>query len=131
VHGTDPGDCQESDDSLRDHRKVNSHGIALLDAHLLKDERDPADFSQQLAIGDGTALTWLVRFVDNGWLVGIFECMTVDTVVRSVQSSLDKPRVVTVGQRSAVNGLEVLLKGQQLPRKLAPESVWVFNGLFV
>jgi hypothetical protein len=47
-----------------------------------------ADFAQELGKGNGAALAGLVSLVDDGWLVWIFESMTVNAVVRGIEPAL-------------------------------------------
>ena len=53
------------------------------------------------------AITSIVSLVDDGGLVGVFEGVTVDTVVRCVQLALDKPGIVTMLEAASMDGLEV------------------------
>ena len=55
-----------------------------------------ADFAQELAIGNGASLARLVSLVDDGWLVWIFESMTVNAVVRGIEAALQEPRDITI-----------------------------------
>jgi hypothetical protein len=131
VHGSDTCASQESDQRLWNHGKVESDGVALLDAHLGEDPRQAGDFSQELAVGDGAALALLIGFVDDGGLVRVLDGVAVDAVVGSIEATLDEPCSVTTGEGSRADGLEVPLPGEEIACHLAPELVGLGDGLLV
>lgn len=98
MDSTNAGDGQKSNDSLRNHGQVDRHGVTLLHTHLLQDPGGPANLTKQLTVGEVAALIWLVGLVNDGHTVWILGCMTIDTVVRGVQSALQKVGVVAVLQ---------------------------------
>ena len=57
--------------------------------------------------------------------------MTIYTVVCGIEAALQEPCDVTVCERTAFCGLEVLLEGEKFSGELAPELIWIFDGLFV
>jgi hypothetical protein len=65
VNGTDTSAGKESGNSMPSHGHVDGDCVTLLDPHALEDVGYAANFTQQLSIGDFTALTRLVCLVDN------------------------------------------------------------------
>jgi hypothetical protein len=57
--------------------------------------------------------------------------MTIDAVVAGIKLALDKPRIVAIKERSAVNGVEIATPAQEFTRGAAPELVGLGNGFFV
>jgi hypothetical protein len=81
VHGTNTDTGHESDDGLGNHRKVDSNGVALADAHLLENPGGTRDLSEELSVGDIATLGGLVGLINDGNTIGVLKSMTVDTVV--------------------------------------------------
>jgi len=131
VDSTNTGASKESNESLRNHRKVDGNGVTLLDTLLLESPGNAGNLTQKLSVCDGAALAGLIGLVDNGGLVGVFESMTVDTVERGVQTTLNEPGNVTVDERTGAGGLEVLVEGEELAGHASPEGVGITDGLFV
>ena len=77
---------------FRDHRQVNRHAVALLNALCLENIGHAADLFVQLTIGDVARLfcgnIWLP---DNRNLIATFFQMTVDTIAADVQLAIGEP----------------------------------------
>ena len=131
VNGSDTGNGEEGNDGLRNHRKVDSNGVTLLDTLLLQGPGDTGDLTQQFTVGDGATLIGLVGLVDDGDLVGVLDGVTVDTVEGSVQATLNEPSNVTVLEGTVAGSLEVLVEGKVLTGHAGPEGVGAANGLIV
>jgi hypothetical protein len=131
VDSTDSGASEDGNDGLGNHGQVNGNGIALSDTHLLEDPGGPGHFPQELAICDVAAIGGVVGFVDDGDSVRVCVGVSVDAVVGSIQLALDKPSVVSVFERAAVDGLEVAGPAEKLASFAAPELVWLCDGLLV
>jgi len=87
--------------------------------------------AQKLAICDGAALTWLVSFVDDGWLVGILDRMAIDTVVGGIKAASKKPGDIAIVQGPIPDGGEIFLESEKFACKLAPELVRVSDRFLV
>jgi len=131
VDGTNTRASKECNDSLGNHGQVNTNGITLLDTTLLQSPSHTGDFPQQLAICDGAALVGLVGLVDDGDLIRVLQSVTIDTVERSVQLTLDEPGIIAIGQRAVVGGLEIFVESEHLTGHTSPESVGTADGLLV
>ena len=81
VQGADTCAGEEGDDCFWNHGEVDGDGVTLLHAHLLQHPRELADFAEELAVADGSALALLVCLVDDGGLVGVLGGVSVDAVV--------------------------------------------------
>ena len=114
VHGTNTCAGQERDDSLGNHRQVESNSVTLLDTHLLEGVCELGDLAEELSVCDDAAIACIVGLVDDGGLVGVLEGVAVDAVVRRVQLALDEPCIVAVLEATGVNCLEIALPREQL-----------------
>ena len=65
MDGADTRACKEGCDCLPCHREIDRDSVALLNAEILEDIRDTADFAKKLSIGDVAAFIWFVCFVDD------------------------------------------------------------------
>ena len=68
VHGADTRACEECGDCLPCHGEIDRDCVALLNAEILEDIRDAADFAEKLCVCDVASFVWLVCFVDDGGL---------------------------------------------------------------
>ena len=68
VRGADPGTGQRRDDQLGDHRHVDRHDVALLDAQALEHVGELADLAEQVLVAEHPALAGLA-LPDQGGLV--------------------------------------------------------------
>jgi hypothetical protein len=57
--------------------------------------------------------------------------MAVHTIEAGIQPAPQKPRIITIGKGSVVNGMKVFIPAQQFSSELGPELVGVLNGLFI
>lgn len=96
VHGTDTNAGQECHEGFRDHRQVDRDGVTLAHTEGLQHPGELRDLAQQLAVGDGAALTGLIGLVDDGRLVGVLDGMAVDAVIGGVQTATKEPGVVAM-----------------------------------
>lgn len=131
VDSTDTGDGKECNDSLWNHRKVDSNGVSLLDAHLLQGKGKTADITEELPVGDSTTICWLISLVDDGNLVWVLEGVSIDSVVTGIESTLVEPGNITVLEGTAGDGLEWNIPVKEVVGHLSPEDVWLLNGLLV
>ena len=109
VYCTDTCAGEESVDCFGNHGQVDCHGITLLHAHLLQHPGELRHLAQKLGVGDCPALALLVGLVDDRCLVWVLRRMSIDAVVRCIQSAFGEPRIITAGESAAVYGLEVSL----------------------
>jgi hypothetical protein len=131
VDGTNTRTSKESNERLWNHREVDSDCVTFLHTHLLENIGDLADFSEELAISKGTTIFRLVCLIDNSWLVGVLDRVTINTVVRRIELTLQEPRVVSVLECAAVDSLEVCLPGKEFSSVLSPELVGFGDRLLV
>ena len=131
VDGTNTGASKERNESLRNHRKVDGNSVTFLDTLLLKSPGNAGNLTQELSVCDGAALAGLVGLVDDGGLVGVLKGVTVDTVERGIQATLNKPGNITVGEGTGAGGLEILVEGEELAGHASPEGVGTADRLFV
>ena len=57
--------------------------------------------------------------------------MTVDQIVAGAQTAIREPGHVAMGERAGPDRGEVLVPGNQVPRKFPPEFGRVFDGFLV
>lgn len=131
MDGTDTGAGEESNKSFGDHGKVDANGVTLLDTLLLESPGNTGNLTKQLPIGNGTALIGLVGLVYDSNLVGVLDRVTIDTVERSIQTTLDEPGHVTIDKRTVAGSLEIPVKGEEVAGHAGPEGVGVPDGLLV
>ena len=111
MNGPDPRAGQHRIGGLRDHRQIDHHAVALLDALRLQNIGHAAGVFQQFGIGDmlGRGL-WVIRLPDNRGLGRAGRHVAVDAIGADVQLSVLKPfdrdltkgeiRVLYLGERA-------------------------------
>ena len=82
---------------LRDHRHVDHHPVAALDAVLLQQVGEAAGFLVQLAVADLAALARLVGFEDQRGPVAMLGEMPVEAIDRQVELAVGVPADVEIG----------------------------------
>ena len=131
MNSTNAATGKDRNYSFRHHGQVKSDCVSFLHVHLLQYICKLRHFPKELPIRYGATLIWLICFVYDGWLVGVFEGMAVDTVVRGIEPALEEPSVVTMGKGTGMNSLEVSVPREEIPRHLPPEFLWLVDGFFV
>lgn len=131
VDGTDTGAGKEGNESFGNHGKVDGDGVTLLDTLLLESPGDTGNLTEQLPVGNNTALIGLVGLVDDGNLVGVLDRVTVDTVERSIQTTLDKPGHIAIDEGAVAGSLEIPVEGEEFAGHAGPEGVGIPDGLLV
>ena len=131
-HGVDGADARAGEHrigGLGDHRHVDGHAVAALDAVRLQHVCEAADMGVQLAIGDRLVLGRVVALPQDGDLLGAVLQVSVDAVGRHVQRAVLEPFDGDV--RVFVGGVLHLREGL-LPvhalRLLGPETVGVVDA---
>ncbi len=80
----DPSTGQHRIGRLQDHRHIDRHPVALLDAHLFEDIGKPADRAMQLPVCDSGIVRRVIAFPDECHLVAARRQVAVDAVDRNV-----------------------------------------------
>jgi hypothetical protein len=132
VHRADAGARQHGVGRFRDHRHVDGHPVAFLDAAGLQDVGEAAHLFVQLAIGDLPVVRRVVALPDDGDLVGARLEVAVDAVVGDVRHAVMEPanRYVGIGEIDVLD-LAVGLEPVDALALLGPEPFRVADGLGV
>lgn len=122
VDGADTGASEKGGGGIPCHGQIDADGVALADAKLLEHIGDFAGLAEELGVCDGHSLTGFVGLVDDRgldmilidciarlerpYLIGVFECPAVETVVRGVETTLGEPGDIALFERAGADGLE-------------------------
>ncbi len=90
-----------------------------------------ADFPQKLSICQDPPVFAVIGFVDNGWLVGVLDCVPVDAIVRRIQLTLQEPRIIPIFEGARMDRLEIPLPCEELSSQSSPKLVRLRNRFFV
>ena len=91
VDRAQPDAGQHREQRFGDHRHVDDHPVALLQALRLHHCGEAVHFAVQVGIGVGQGFLGLGRDIDHGRLIGAFGEVTVDGVVAEVGFTTHKP----------------------------------------
>ena len=128
VHGPDAGAGEHGKRGLRDHRHVNEHAVALLDAFFLKHVGETADLAFQLAVGDDALVAGLA-LPDDGGLVA---ARSVGVAVHAVLTDIDFSAVEPFGERSLpIEHLVPRFLPDQFVRLTRPEDLGLVDRFLV
>ncbi|KAH3663721.1 hypothetical protein OGAPHI_005122 [Ogataea philodendri] len=122
---------QHGDQCFGGHWEINSHSITFFDSPALQNTSNLGDLVQQLTVSESGALLLVICLENDGSLVRVGKGMSINTVVARVQFSTNKPGRVTIGQRSSLNVLELLVPVQVLFGKRSKKTLRVFDRLLV
>ena len=126
VDGADAGAGEHGVGGLGDHRQVDHHAVALLDAEAVQHVGELRDLLVQLAVGDVARDVRVVAFPDDRGLVGAGREVAVDAVGGDVELAVLEPsdRDVVVGEGGVLDP-GVGLDPVEPPAVLAPEGVGI------
>ncbi len=112
-----------------DHRHVDHHPVAALDAALLQQVGEAAGLFVQLAIGERAAVAGLVGLEDQRGAVAMLGEVPVEAIDRQVELAVGVPAdVEIVLVERPVAGLRRELVPGQPPRLVEPEAVGIGLG---
>src|SRR5438270_4346691 len=128
---TDSSASEHRDGGLGDHRQINRHPVALLDAPCLQRVREPAHRLVQLAVGDPAILARVVALPEDRGLLGTPWQMAIDAVVRRVEGPVLVPGDVHIALERSVPHLRKWFDPIDALAVLGPKSVGVVERLLV
>ena len=129
VNRAEPRAGEHRKHRLGDHRQVDQHAVAPLDAERAHDRGHPVDFGVQLGVRVAPFDASLRRYVDECVLLGAFGEMPVHRVMAQVGPTADEPARKR-GIRAVEHRLERRLP-MDAPRFVAPEVFRGFDGTAV
>ena len=115
-----------------DHRHVDHHPVAALDAALLQQVGEAAGLFVELAIGELWPCAGLVRLEDQRGAVAMFGEMPVEAIDRQIELAVRVPADVEIVlvERPVAGFRRKLVPGQP-PRLVEPEPVGIGVGEIV
>src|SRR5262245_40509019 len=91
VRGADAGAGQHGHGQLGDHRHINGHAVAFLDAQRLQRVREFADLLMELLVSERTSIARFSLPDDGGFVLAPRRKVTVEAVIGNVDLPSDEP----------------------------------------
>ena len=131
MDGADPRARQHRCGDLGDHRQIDRHSVALLDAALFQHIREPANRFVQFAVGDPAVLGGIVALPQDCRLVAAPRQKAIDAVIAGVESSVLVPGNTHIAVERCVFCSGIWLDPVEPFPVLAPKSIGIVERVLI
>ncbi len=125
VDGAQTGTGEHGVGGLGNHRHINAHSIAFLDAALTQQIAQPADFGVQFPVSDHLVFRGVIPLPDDGDLIRPLLQMAIDAVYADIELAALEPGDFPFAQIALTHLVPLFVPGQKGVGLLRPEPIRV------